>query len=210
MEDNTNQINRRNVLRSATALSSVSVIGKAAAESTGRVHFAEVGIEHQFNDLPDTAEIAHRDVPISHQIAEDDQTVILNTKLCAEKERGVLSSSEPFVWFEGYSQLPFHNRDRDVKSTITTRLNDNYQPVEMLLLENRYKIPPVRIKTSGESLIVRSQGRDLTVEPREHRQWELRPKWVVAKTNGESRPRPVRSTPVLSVENYGMVDRTVV
>lgn len=203
MSDKNTYSRRRQVLQALGGIAGTQLIGTAQADQSTNIQFAEVGIKHQFEGLPDGTKRAMVNEPIAHRVVPEDDNLVILSDLISEQTLPKFKNEERLIWSNGYHSLPVSVLRNETQPMVVDQLNGNLQPLTAVRAVNDYKPPKVDVTTAGESIVVESRGREKSVNSGEEKIIKLQPRKVVIDTHEGPGKTPVKTIPTVTVRNYG-------
>lgn len=214
--DSNSTVDRRIVLRTATAGLALSGLGQtvvAQATPTGKsVQFSEVRLSHRLS-LPDEPNVHYPSMSVdefstTHLVDPTRSKLYVNE----DQDRGIgIANQDAVVASDGYSSMPTELGGSS-QSAITTGLHKDYRASSALELKNEYTQPQISVSERAGGLAVAAEGQDITVPSRGEQVLSLPEQEVTVEVfeyADEKPPERDDHRPAAPVRNYRDVQVTI-
>ena len=183
MEETLMKLNRRDVLKAASAASIAPMTGYLApsSEAKNTTRLLEAGLRYELATDSDYHRI-HVDSRPLYEVSQPGGSLALRRPV-PERVARTFSKNSALVRFDG--QLP--NPAASVQggpeevTGLVTRLGASKRPAEMVMLTEPHTKPAVEFATKSDSFVVDADGTTVELEPTASRTLRLKPRTVSAK-----------------------------
>lgn len=167
-KENSSQINRRNVLKSAGVVAGFGLANPALATSNhGSVRFSELRIEYDVS-VPEGDELTY---PIKHldefgraYAVDSEQSVLYINERYAEADLEVARNNDNVLSNSGFSTPPTTFGGCQ-KENIVTQIEEDFRASQLLSVSGNYKTPRVSAIQRQDGIVVEAGSKRTKVQP---------------------------------------------